>query len=296
MPTWLTFFISLVLVVGGLAGLYMLIVFLVGGLRVKASPRMGIVSAGGKGSIGVWVTWKPEQFAVQVYRLRFNHVSPDCEVKEGTFTVTFDTPQTAPFLVNVELPPNFQALLERDGGKKAIFTIEMKTVEELTLPMVYTLNTFRKVYKGEAKGSVPKGVKVLPPMKEDVPTVFSLDFSELTVRRKKLKDLEAAAKAKAAAKAAAPAPAAKPAVAAAAAAPAPAPAAKATAAPAPAQAAKPAAATAAPAPEAQPADKAVGSSPAPASAQAPKSVRDVVSASNATKKVSEVSDKSEDKP
>jgi len=261
MPTWLTFFVSVFLVVGGLVSLYLAIGLVIGGFKTKARPKMGIAPGEGAGTINVWVTWNPKEFALEVYRLRFSHISPMSDVKEGTFTVTWDNVQTAPFVQTVELPTTFRNLLERDAGERAMFTVEFKTKEEYTLAKSYRLNKFKRVYQGGTLGKMPAIANKLPLMKPDHPTVLSLDFSELTVRRKKLKDLEAAAAAKA--KTAAAAAAAK-------AQAAPAPAAAAAAAPAPA----PVAATPAEKPQDTPA----------AGDGAPKSIRETVAATNAATK------------
>jgi hypothetical protein len=296
MPTWLTFFVSVFLVGGGLVSLYLAIVVLIGGLKTKSRPRMGIAPGEGAGTINVWVTWNPKEYAVEVYRLRFTYVSPESAIKEGTFTVTFDKTQTAPFIQTVEFPKTFRDLLERDAGERALFTIEFKTKEEYTLAKNYTLAKLKRVYQGGSLGKVPSIANKLPLAKEDHPTVLSLDFSELTVRRKKLKDLEAAAKAKAK-PAAAPAPAAKAATPtepkpAAPAAGNPPPAPNAAPIPVPPKSATPApqaqanAAPAAPIPASgvnPPTDKAADKPPSdkPAGENAPKSIRDVVSANNA---------------
>lgn len=259
MPTWLTFFVSMFLVVGGLFGIYLAIGLLIGGFKTQARPRMGIAPGEGAGTINVWVTWNPKEFALEVYRLRFSHISPVSDVKEGVFTVTWDNAQTAPFIQTVELPQTFRNLLERDAGEKAMFTVEFKTKEEHTLAKNYRLPKMKRVYQGGTLGRVPAISNKLPLMKPDHPTVLSLDFSELTVRRKKLKDMEAAAAAKAK---------------------------KAAAAPAPAPVAATATATAATATPAadvaadKPQDKAAGDG-------APKSIRETVAATNASKPVTD---------
>lgn len=263
MPVTLSLFIA-VLAAGGLFfSLYAGISALVGGKRKKASPRLGISPGDVRGSLNVWVNWDPAQFNVQVYRLLFKFASPYSVQKEGIFTVTYDAPKTDPFVQVVKIPDRFVDLIQ-NAKEKFLLTVEFKSIEELTMAKTLTSGKLRQIYRGA--GNQPQIAQKLSLVEEDKAVVLSLDYSELVVRRKKLKDLEAQAQAKAKAKpAAAPA---KPATVAA-------PAAPATT-PAPATPTAPAASTAAPA-----------TSPAPTT-KAPqdvavKSVREMVAATNAAK-------------
>lgn len=258
MSVTLSLFLSLLAAGGLFFSLYAVITAVVGGKRTKAKPRMGISPGDVRGSLNIWVTWDPGQFNVQVYRLLFKFASPYSKEKEGIFTVTFDKPQTEPFIQVVKVPERFVDLIQ-NAQEKFLLTVEFKTIEELTLAKTLTSKSLKEIYKGT--GSQPEIENKLALVEEDKAVVLSLDYSELQVRRKKLKDLEAQAQAKAKAKPAAPAA-------------------------APAPAAKPAA----PAPAAAPV---AASAPAPTPAAAPKepekapaavpSVRDLVAASNAAK-------------
>jgi len=249
MPVTLSLILSLLAAGGLFFTAYFAITALVGGKRAKASPRMGVSPGDVRGSLNVWVQWDPSQFNVQVYRLLFKFASPYSEQKEGVFTVTYDKPLTASFVQVVQIPDRFRSLIE-NAKEKFLMTVEFKTVEELTQAKTLTSHRLKEIYRGQ--GTQPEIPQKLPLVVEDVPSVLSLDYSELVVRRKKLRDLEAAAQAKAKAKAAAPAP--KPVTT-----PAPAPT------PKPAEAAKPVEAPA------MPADMPV------------KSVREMVAANNAAK-------------
>lgn len=247
MPVGLSLFISLIVAFGFFATLFGLVILIVEGRRTQAAPRMGVTAGSGKGVLNIWVNWDPSQFNVEVYRLRFQHITPNAALKEGTFTVTFNEAQTAPFLQPVEIPARVMSLVE--GGEKGIFTVDFKSVHETTQTETFTFARLRKIFAAGANAKkTPKIANVLSVAQEDTASVFSLDFEELQERRTRLKALEDAAKAKAAKAAAAAA--AKPA------------AATATAAPAPVLAA------ATPPPAAQP-------------TTAPKSVREVVSQANA---------------
>lgn len=263
MPVGASLFISLIAAFGFFATLFGLVILIVEGRRAKSSPKMGIAPGGNKGLLDVWVNWDPSQFNVEVYRLRFQHITPNAALKEGTFTVTFDNAQVEPFIQTVELPQSLKNLI--DSGERGLLTVDFKTVHETTLQKVYSFAKLRKILSEGAK--IPAIKNKLATAKEDVASVFSLDFEELQERRKKLKTLEDAAKAKAAKAAAAAA--AKPAAAPA-------------AAPAPSPAPAKAAAANAPGPQgaaAAPADK---PATAKADAAAPaKSVREVVSQANA---------------
>lgn len=259
MPVTLSLFIALLAAGGLFFSLYAGISALVGGKRKKASPRLGISPGDVRGSLNIWVNWDPAQFNVQVYRLLFKFASPYSVQKEGIFTVTFDSPQTNPFVQVVKIPDRFVDLIQ-NAKEKFLLTVEFKSIEELTMAKTLTSARLRQIYRGT--GNQPNISQKLSLVEEDKAVVLSLDYSELVVRKKKLKDLEAQAQAKAKAK-----PAAAPAKPAAAAAPAPVATAAATATPAPAPAA-----TTAPAPAAKaPQDVAV------------KSVREMVAATNAAK-------------
>ncbi len=273
MPVWLTFFGSLFGVCAFFGGLYFLITTVVEGWRAKAAPRFGVAKGNGNNVLNVWVKWDPKQFAVEVYRLRFQHISPFDQVKEGTFTVTFDAPQKMPFVQPVEIPSSFSWLFEKDASARNLFTVDFKTVDETTMQKEYRVGYIRKILNGMSV-KLPHIGNILPLAKADHPSILSLDHSEVEARRSRLKELEAAAKAKAAKAAAAPPKPAAPAAAPKPAAATPAPAAQAAAAPTPAAA-----------PQAAPAPAPQAAAPAPAPAAAPadqpvKSVRDVVSANN----------------
>jgi hypothetical protein len=269
MSVTLSLFLSLLAAGGLFFSLYAVITAVVGGKRAKAKPRMGISPGDVRGSLNVWVTWDPTQFNVQVYRLLFKFASPYSKEKEGIFTVTFDKPQTESFIQIVKVPERFVDLIQ-NAQEKFLLTVEFKTIEELTLAKTLTSKALKEIYRGT--GSQPEIDHKLPLTEEDKAVVLSLDYSELQVRRKKLKDLEAQAQAKAKAKPAAPAAAAAPA----------------------AKPAAPAAAAAATAPATQ-APKEPEKAPVAAPVENPvatatsavettvKSVRDLVAASNAAK-------------
>jgi len=268
MPVGLTLFGAIFATVGFFATIYGLVIILTEGRKVKAKPRLGLAPGAGPGTLSVWVNWDPILFSMQIYRLRISHVSPESKEKEGTFTVTFENPQTEPFIQPIELPKSFREMLDKEGNERSLWTFEFRTIDEMSLFLNCHLRKAKRIYRG-LRNRMPRIAQVLPVAPQDVATVFSLDFEELQARKKRMKDLEAAAKAKAAKTAAAkPAPA---------------------AAPAPATSAVPSSAPvksepSAPAKVEPPQDKPTSRPAAPKSevpAVAPaKSVRDVVSASN----------------
>ncbi|MFM8315726.1 MAG: hypothetical protein ACKOA8_15710 [Deltaproteobacteria bacterium] len=288
MPVGLTLIGAILAAVGFFASIYGAVILFTEGRRAKAKPRLGLASGVGPGTLSVWVDWDPSLFNLQIYRLRISHVSPENKAKEGTFTVTFENPQTEPFIQPIEMPGSFRDLLDRETQERSLFTFEFRTVDEMSIFLNCHLRKVKKVYQG-LKTKMPRITHVLPVLSQDLATVFSLDFEELQARKKRMKDLEAAAKAKAAKAAAAkPAPApAKPA--AAPASPEAVPVADtkpASPAPAPAEEAKPSSSTKA---EDKPVAAPAKVEDKPATAAAPKvedkpatarSVRDVVSASN----------------
>lgn len=202
MPVTLSLFLSILAAGGLFFTLYAAITLVVGGKRAKASPRLGISPGDVRGSLNVWVTWDPSQFNVQIYRLMFKFASPLSEQKEGVFSVTFDPLQTQPFIQVVKIPERFNQLI-LNAKEKFLLTVEAKSIEELTLAKTITSHRLKGIYQGT--GKLPEISNKLPLTEEDKPAVLSLDYSELQVRRKKLKDLEAQAQAKAKAKPAAPA-------------------------------------------------------------------------------------------
>jgi hypothetical protein len=205
MSVTISLFIALLAAGGLFVSLYLGITLLVGGKRAKASPKIGISPGDVRGSLNIWASWDPTQFNVQIYRLMFKFASPFSQQKEGVFSITFDTPQTTPFIQIVKIPDRFVSLIQ-NAKEKFLLTVEVKSVEELTLTKTITSSRLKAIYQGT--GSAPEIANKLAIREEDKPTVLSLDYSELVVRKKKLKDLEAQAQAKAKAKPAAAAPAA----------------------------------------------------------------------------------------
>ncbi|NBT59640.1 hypothetical protein EBT16_12735, partial [bacterium] len=132
MPVILSFIIAFVAAAGLFFSIYAGITLLVGGKRAKASPKMGISPGDVRGALNVWVTWDPAQFNVQVYRLIFRFASPYSAQKEGIFCVTYEAPQTAPFTQVVKIPERFVELIQKSQDK-FLMTLELKTIEELTL-------------------------------------------------------------------------------------------------------------------------------------------------------------------
>jgi len=205
MPVWLSLLVAVVATVGFFFGLYAVVIGLVEGKRVQARPRLGIGSGSRPGTFTYWVTWDTSTFNVQIYRLRVSLYNPDGDPKEGVFTVSYDPVIKAPFQQEVEFPPVFAKILESQAaGKRGIITIDFRTVDETTLPVDFSFEKMRRISQGQG-AKPPKLENVLPPAIADAAPVMTLDYSELVVRRKKIRDLEAAAKAKAAKAAAAPA-------------------------------------------------------------------------------------------
>jgi hypothetical protein len=263
MPVWLSLLGAVFGALGIFIALYGVLLVVTTKREPRAKIRIGISPGDRAGTLGFWASWNPE-VETQFYRIRVTHWSPETKNKEGVFSVTFDPPPKGPFVQIVELPERFREVLEKESGlRRALFTMELKDTKNATTLKNFTLPKVQKVYKGKAL-SMPPLPNKLKPVVEDVPTVSTLDWSELVDRKKRMKKLEDEAKAKAAAKVAA-------AAAAAAKAAAPPPAAVAGAPGAPATPATPAAAK--PAVPSAPAAKPVATA-APASA-APKTAEGI---------------------
>ncbi len=197
MSVGLTLVGSILATFGFFATVYGVVLLLTEGRKVKAKPRLGLASGVGPGSLSVWVDWDTSLFAMQIYRLRISHVSPQRKSKEGTFTVTFDSPQTQPFIQPIEMPDSFRAMLDGNTNDRSLFTFEFRTVDEMSLFLNSNLRKVKKVYQGIKRTKV-NITHVLPLSKQDPATIFSLDFEELQARKNRMKGLEVAAKAKAA--------------------------------------------------------------------------------------------------
>ncbi len=197
MSVGLTLVGSILATFGFFATVYGVVLLLTEGRKVKAKPRLGLASGVGPGSLSVWVDWDTSLFAMQIYRLRISHVSPERKSKEGTFTVTFDSPQTQPFIQPIEMPDSFRAMLDGNTNDRSLFTFEFRTVDEMSLLLNSNLRKVKKVYQG-IKRTKLNITHVLPLSKQDPATIFSLDFEELQARKNRMKGLEVAAKAKAA--------------------------------------------------------------------------------------------------
>jgi len=173
-------------------------------------PRLGLTAGESSGQLGVWVSWHPGEYAIEIYRLMFAFISPYGRVKERRFTVTYSSPQKKPFQQFFELPPVFKELLEqKEGGNRSLITITAKTIDESPIDVTMRLTKLQKIYQGRAS-KPPSGLEKLKTVGPDEPAVMSLDFSELVERNTKINRLVAAAKAKEAKKAAAAKAAAKP--------------------------------------------------------------------------------------
>jgi len=209
MPVWLSLFTAIFMTLALFGGLYALILALLGFKSNKAKPRVGAASSDKEGSLAFWVKWDSTAFALQFYRLKVSHYSPESTVKEGVFSVTWEPPQKESFLQVVDLPVPFKDLLtEGQVGKKSVVTVEFKTIDNFVVAKDFYLAQLKEIYLKRTQAG-PE-VTRLPAVGVDVPSVSTLDYQELVERRKKLKTLEAEAKAKAAKaapKPAAPAPA-----------------------------------------------------------------------------------------
>ena len=197
MSTMLSLTLSVMAALGFLGGFYVLIMAVFGARNRKARPTMRVTSGGIPGTIGVSVTWDSGVYAVQIWRIRLRFFSPERFLKDSQFTVTFDSTQKASFFVPIELNNNFKDLIESNNQtNKAIVTIEARGVENFVMAKDFRLPKLQKAYHGATEKLSPS-VLQLPVAKEDSPSVQSLDYSELVVRRDRLKALAAAAKAKA---------------------------------------------------------------------------------------------------
>ncbi len=205
MSVWLTLFLAIFGTIGFFFTLYAGVLGLLEGKKAKDKPRLFIGSGSKPGTFTYWITWNTSSFALQVYRLRVSLFNPYGEKKEAVFTVTHDPVQKAPFAQEVEFPPAFQEILNKEKAD-VLITFDFRTVEETTLALNFSIKKVRQIAQGSG-AKVPAGLTKLADAKADVAPVMTLDFDELTVRRKKIRDLEAAAKAKAAK---APPPPAKP--------------------------------------------------------------------------------------
>lgn len=207
MSVWVSLFLAAFLTFGLFFSLFMLVNVVVGGRKASANPRVGITKGDKEGSLGLWVNWKPGVFALEFYRIKVSYYAPESEIREGSFSVTFDSPRKAPFLQYVELPAVLKDLLTAgQTGRKAIITVEAKTVDNFVVIKESYLAQVKKIFLGQRTDKVPE-LEKFESVAMDAPPVASLDYAELVERKKKLKALTDAAKAKAA-KAAAPKPAA----------------------------------------------------------------------------------------
>lgn len=204
MPVWLTFFIALVATVGFFGSIYFVVVAAVEARRAVAKPKFGLAPGDAKGQFKVWVSWDTTQFALSVYRIKVSYVCPDQPLKEGNFSVTYESPQKAPFTAAIEVPESVAKYLEGLPARKCLVTYEIKFVENIVLAKTIWVEAFTKVINGQAiSKKVPKLENTLAVAKADPPAIFSLEYQEMVLRLKKVREMEAAAKAKAAKAAAA---------------------------------------------------------------------------------------------
>ncbi|MBI1862151.1 MAG: hypothetical protein HYR96_14650 [Deltaproteobacteria bacterium] len=197
MGTMLSLTLAVMASLGFLAGFYTLILAVFGARNRRARPTLHVTAGGMPGTIGVSVTWDTGVYAVQIWRIRLRFFSPARFVKDSQFTVTFDSAQKSSFFVPIELNNNFKDLIESNNqSNKAVISIEARGVENFVMAKDFRLPKIQKIYHSSL-GKMGAAVTQLPVAKQDPPAVESLDYSELVVRRDRLKALAAAAKAKA---------------------------------------------------------------------------------------------------
>ena len=197
MSTFLSLTLAVIASIGLLAAFYFAVLSFIGCRNRKARPSLELLPGGSPGTIGVAVRWDASVYAVQFWRIRLRFFSPGRLVKDAQFTVSFDSPQKTSFFVPLELPPAFRELVESSNlTNKAVILVEARGVENFTLAHDYRLPKFQKVYHASGP-KISNDIARLPQAKEDAPAVMSLDYSELVVRRDRLKALAAQAKAKA---------------------------------------------------------------------------------------------------
>lgn len=196
MSTTLSLVLALLGTAAFLGGFYFFVATVFGIRGRRARPILEVLPGEMPGTIGVSVRWDPTVYAIQIWRIRFRFFSPSRAVKDAQFTVTFEGAQKTPFYVPIELPVVFRELVESNNrSNKAIIMVEARGVENFALAHDFRLPKFQKIYHGKA--AISERLPKLAIAKEDTPSVTSLDFSELVLRRERLKALAAAAKAKA---------------------------------------------------------------------------------------------------
>ncbi|MCB0403530.1 MAG: hypothetical protein KDD51_02010 [Bdellovibrionales bacterium] len=200
MSVLLTLFGAVVGTATVLFGFYALVLGVLSVRARAARPKFGIAATGDKGQFAFWFSWDPAVYAIEAYRMTVNVLSPSAVQKEMRFTVTMDPPAKAPFWQPVILPQGFREMLADDSikSREALITVSLRTTDELCLHKTFYVGSFRKLLA--SKPGKAAGLSKLEPAEQDAPSVSSLDYSELVVRKDKLKNLIAQAKAKAAAK------------------------------------------------------------------------------------------------
>ncbi|MCB0417486.1 MAG: hypothetical protein H6617_00410 [Bdellovibrionaceae bacterium] len=200
MSVLLTLFGAVVGTATVLVGFYALVLGVLSVRARAARPKFGVSGTGDNGQLAYWFSWDPAVYAIEAYRLTVNVLSPSAVKKEMRFTVTMDPPAKGPFWQPVILPDEFKEFLS-DGSiksREALITVSLRTTDELCLHKTFYIGAFRKLLA--SKPTKVTGLNKLAPVDQDAPSVSSLDYSELVVRKDKLKNLIAQAKAKAASK------------------------------------------------------------------------------------------------
>lgn len=196
MPTILSLILAVAGTVGFLATFYFVILSVFGLRNRKSKPVLEVLPGGSPGTIAVAVRWNASVYAIQIWRIRMRFFSPARLVKDAQFSVTFESPQKKSFLAPIELPPVFRELVESNNQtNRAVIAVEGRGVENFVLSKDFRLPKFQKIYHAKESKRMAGETKA-PLMKEDPPSIASLDHSELIVHRERLKVLVAQAKAK----------------------------------------------------------------------------------------------------
>jgi len=196
MPTWLTLFLAILGTVAFLGGLYAVVYLVIEGRRAQASPRFGISGGSSPGILNFWVTWEVKQFALEIYRIKLSHATPGGANQEGVMSISYDPPQTVPFVQPFELTQDFSDAIQSAGPRGSIVTFEFRTTENFSLWKNLYSGKMQKLLSG-AKTKSPSIELVLPLAQADHVTVSTLEYREWVARKSRISKLEAAAKAKA---------------------------------------------------------------------------------------------------
>ncbi len=193
MSVGLVIILLLALCIMALGGYYF-IVFLVDrnfSFSTK-KPRFGLFRISDN-KLGFWVYWDNRKNKFEFYRLKILRISPQLDIKQETFSFTFNVVQKEPFIGEFELPVSLFNLISKSGVLKkrsVLLSFQFKTTNENQIFRDFYIEQIVKIYLGKtmfgSKRFKRKCTNETGSLKDDDFLTSLLSYEELSSRKNKI--------------------------------------------------------------------------------------------------------------